>query len=113
MKTKRPFDLKRFIIATLRKASYRYGERYKALKLAKDFYGLYKCASCKKKFERKAIQVDHINPIVPISAWVFNWDDYIERMFCSADNLQVLCKPCHKQKTQKENKIRKKANEKI
>jgi len=29
-------------------------------------------------------------------------------LYCEADNLQVLCKPCHKQKTAEERKERKK-----
>jgi hypothetical protein len=35
------------------------------------------------------------------------WDVYIDRMFCEIENLQVLCKPCHKIKTDQEKLERK------
>lgn len=67
----------------------------------------YKCASCKKHFLGTEVEVDHIIPVVDPFTGFTTWDDYINRLFCSADNLQVLCKPCHKKKSAKERKLRK------
>lgn len=52
------------------------------------------------------VQVDHIVPIVaPDVGWV-NLDSFAERLFCPTEGLQILCKPCHKLKTDSEKKIR-------
>jgi 5-methylcytosine-specific restriction endonuclease McrA len=67
----------------------------KTKRLAKHF----RCNECKRDFPQKSVQVDHINPVGSCSTW----DEYIERLFCEADNLQVLCKPCHKKKTNSDN----------
>jgi len=49
--------------------------------------------------------VDHIKPVVDPAVGFTTWDDYIERMFCEADNLQVLCKACHDAKSEEEKAI--------
>lgn len=36
-----------------------------------------------------------------------DWNIYIARMFCSIDDLQTLCKPCHHKKSKDENYERK------
>lgn len=47
--------------------------------------------------------IDHIESVVPVTGFD-NWQAYVDRLFCSAENLQVLCKePCHKEKSLKEN----------
>ena len=66
----------------------------------------YACAECKAYFPAKDVQVDHINPIVPTGGFT-TWDDLIENLFCEADQMQCLCKPCHKIKTKQENTTRK------
>lgn len=63
----------------------------------------YKCAMCGKAFPQNQVQVDHISPVVPASGFT-TWDKFIERLFCEKDNLQVLCKACHKKKTKKDRK---------
>lgn len=68
-------------------------------KLAKH----YTCAECGKQFPAKDVQVDHIDPIIPLSGFV-SWDETIERMLCEKDGLQVLCSDCHKKKTLEERK---------
>lgn len=66
----------------------------------------YKCACCTEEFTLKEIEVDHIEPVIPETG--FNtWDEFIERLFCPAENLQVLCKTCHKKKSKEENNKRK------
>lgn len=46
-----------------------------------------------------AVQIDHITPIAINSE---SWDDYINRLLCPVEELQVLCKACHKIKTKEE-----------
>ena len=66
----------------------------------------YTCAECKLEFPAKEVQVDHIDPVVVPSEGFVSWDKFISRLFCDKQNLQVLCKPCHKNKTAEEKKER-------
>lgn len=103
---------KGFITSTLRSGFRRWGPKYDVLKNAATGRKLnkksgrlanhYRCAQCEKDFPQSGVQVDHIEPIGSCKSW----DEFIERLFCEADNLQVLCKACHKKKTKKENKKR-------
>lgn len=102
---------KSFITSVLRAGSRKWPPKYECLaeayedtrinektgRLAKH----YKCAKCKKLFTSTNVQVDHIEPIVGPEGFV-SWDQFIERLFCSTDNLQVLCVPCHADKSKKE-----------
>ena len=75
----------------------------------------YICSQCggKAKAQRSKFypqaHVDHIDPVVPIGTSFddMSWDHFIERLFCEASNLQVLCADCHKTKTLAENRQRK------
>ena len=71
---------------------------------------MYRCAACGIAFPAAQVQVDHIDPIIPIgtAAKDMSWDTIIDRIFCSADNLQVLCKSDHKQKSAAEMRERRK-----
>lgn len=63
----------------------------------------YQCATCKKWFAEKNINVDHIQPAGSLN----NAQDlpaFVETLFCEVDNLQVLCSSCHNIKTQLEKK---------
>jgi 5-methylcytosine-specific restriction endonuclease McrA len=62
----------------------------------------YQCALCEKEFPLRSVQVDHVKPIVSLSKGFVSWDDFIDKLFCEAKNLQVLCKPCHSVKTKGE-----------
>jgi len=68
----------------------------------------YKCAKCKKHFVAADVQVDHILPVVSTTEGFVRWDLFIDSIFCEIENLQVLCKPCHKVKTELEKAERKK-----
>jgi hypothetical protein len=61
----------------------------------------YQCNHCKKWYAAKNVNVDHIYP-----AGELNCSDdlpgFIERLFCEAQSLQVLCLDCHDVKTQNE-----------
>lgn len=61
----------------------------------------YKCAECKKWHKAKDVSVDHIVPAGSLNTY----DDlvpFVQRLFCSVEGLQVLCRTCHNTKTQQE-----------
>lgn len=105
-----------FIKSALRAASLKWPPRWQVLKEA--FVGIkentktkrkakhYKCAKCKKDFPTSEVEVNHKVSVVPFEG-ITSWDIVIERMFCEADGLEVLCKPCHKTVTQQEREQRK------
>lgn len=82
----------------------------------------YRCAICKELFPQKYVQVDHINPAIPL--WKkeieMTYDELVRGIICDNFNLQVVCSTpmkdnnglssCHKKKTDEENWIRKKIN---
>ena len=82
------------VISALRRLWMRDPNRYKCLSNARKSRGIYVCALCKNEFGCKEVQVDHIQPIGKFT----NWEQFIIRLFCELDNLQVLCKGCHKTK---------------
>jgi len=111
VRTKKPLDpVKQFrdwMKNTLRRAFFRYWERTKALQAARVDRGLYRCAACLKVDKIKGHHIDHIDPVVDPKVGFIGWDEYIKRLFCSASNLQLLCKACHDIKTDKERQERK------
>lgn len=110
-KKKKEINLKSWVIQRLRGQSYKWPERQKALIAARVDRGLYKCAHCEGVFGRKEVQVDHIKPVVPLTGWD-SFDGFITRLFCKAEEFQILCSiPCHSTKTTTEDTIRAKNNE--
>lgn len=53
------------------------------------------------------VWVDHKDPVVPLDRYP-NWDEFINRLFCSADNFEILCSDCHQTKSKAENAERRK-----
>jgi 5-methylcytosine-specific restriction endonuclease McrA len=125
--TSENFDLRSFIVKELRRAfkrapMYREAkakakeEYFEKSKNGKDLRRVrFKCAECGRSFvDRKGaknIAVDHINPVIDLKEGWVNYEVYVKRLFCSMDNLQVLCnykgeidgvKSCHKIKTANE-----------
>jgi 5-methylcytosine-specific restriction endonuclease McrA len=107
-----PARFKGFVTSALRTASRRWPPKFEALKKAlvgkkvnkktNKLANHYKCASCRQLFTSTDVQVDHISPVVdPVKGFV-SWDVFIDRLFCEEDNYQVLCKPCHAEKTKAE-----------
>jgi len=99
---------KSFITSLLRKGTMKWAPKNEVLKVSRTSKGIYLCAGCKEevpvtvKVGGKRVRnvfVDHIEPIVDPTLGFTTWDDYIERMFCEAHNLQTLCKSCHDAKT--------------
>lgn len=105
-KRNKSFNLWAFCKKILRK----YSRRNPAFALTKERArikrGFYICNICKKEQDSKNIEVDHISPVSPVEETKLTLDEYAIRLYCSADNLQVLCKPCHLAKTTIENELR-------
>jgi 5-methylcytosine-specific restriction endonuclease McrA len=112
--------LKSFITSALRGAFRRFPTKYECLKSA--FVGKkiniktnrvsahYLCQGCHEEYPTSEVQVDHISPIVDPEIGFISWDEFIKNLFCPVDNLQVLCKSCHSEKTKDENNKRKKSH---
>ena len=94
-----------FLRSNLRLAWRKWPPRAQALKAARRPYmgeskrqkWWYVCAACNHYFKGTDVEVDHIIPCGSMKSW----DDlrgFVQRMFCEADGLQILCKPCHKAK---------------
>lgn len=66
------------------------------------------CPSCNKYEAISNMQVDHILPIVPLNKTLedMSWDEVINNIWCVIDNLQAICKSCHKLKSKEEAKQR-------
>ena len=96
----------------LRSGSRKWPPKYETLNLAKTEKKInpasgrlaqhYKCNACKEEFTSANVQVDHKKPVVNPKLGFTTWDDYVDALFCEKNNLQVLCKECHKEKTKKE-----------
>jgi hypothetical protein len=107
-----PAKFKSWIISLLRRGTMRWPPRNECLNEAKTKKKInkktnrlaqhYKCKGCGKEFPLKEVCVDHIEPVVDVNRGFVSWDEYIERMFCSKEKLQVLCSTCHDEKTAKE-----------
>lgn len=58
------------------------------------------CNVCKKLEAKSYMEVDHVDPKIPIysSFEDMSLDIYIDRTWCAENNLQAICPPCHRQK---------------
>lgn len=94
----------------LRQMVYFWPPRTKAIQKATTRRGYRLCAKCKLEFNHKECEVDHKQPVSPIDGSQDiedpDWNVYVERLFITK-GWQVLCKPCHKDKSEDENRIRK------
>jgi formylmethanofuran dehydrogenase subunit E len=101
-----------FIRSALRQAFNRYPAKFQARKAAertvtgKRHKYEYKCEGCGDWFMGKEVQVDHIEPAGTLKKYE-DLPAFCEKLFCEADGMQVLCKPCHQTKTNDERKSRK------
>jgi hypothetical protein len=106
-----------FIKSALRAASSRWGPKWQVKKKARKARGIYECAGYgrkshnvpaslpapvgKKRRVDNAV-VDHIHPVIDPDIGFTSWDSLVDRMFCEADGLQILCHECHSAKTKDE-----------
>lgn len=66
----------------------------------------YQCSACTEWIKSTAISVDHIVPVIGVDEGFVDWNEFISRLFCGEDNLQVVCDTCHKTKTNTERNAR-------
>jgi 5-methylcytosine-specific restriction endonuclease McrA len=103
-----------FIRSVLRAASNKYPPKYEAKKNARRKYEgddkrvkwEYQCYKCRDWFKDKQTQIDHIIPVGSLRCY----DDlsgFVARMFCGVDGFGVICKECHKKKTNQERLVKK------
>lgn len=102
---------KEFIIAALRKASYRWPARYDALKESRCAPGLHRCAKCPSIIRTNETKKDHVRPVVRPEQGFISLDIYAHNLLGGPGSIQVLCKECHSKKTKAENKKRKEARD--
>ena len=101
-----------FIRSALRRAWNKYPNKFKVLAQARrrkcnakgNQKYEYKCASCKHYFAAKNVSVDHIQSAGSLRSYN-DLPDFVAKLFCDVDNLQVLCFRCHKEKTNLERGI--------
>jgi len=121
MRKKKQPNLKTWLVPKLRRHSFSWKPRKDAMKkyrvelppkLKKDGTPgkkpqvRYRCNHCSEVFKTADIVLDHVIPVVePKIGWK-NWDAFIESLFCDEAGFQVLCNPCHDEKTHEENEIR-------
>lgn len=109
---------KAFVVSVLRSGTRRWPPKYQAKDLAKTERKInpksgklaqhYKCASCQGEFTSTNVEVDHVKPVIDPAIGFTTWDNFIAALYCDIDNLQVLCVPCHKEKSLNERKKNKK-----
>lgn len=123
-----PAKIKNLIKKYLRNASLKSPYNNLTKERAKVDSALYSCEKCgkycyegvsNKNYEalvkkypkhnvvREKVQVDHLDAVIAPEIGFVDWNTYIERLFVTDDKMQCLCPSCHKEKSAKENEIRK------
>lgn len=109
-KAKKAWNWQKYIFAAARKTWRWSPARREVLKAAKhgEFY---RCNACRKYVDK--VEIDHIQEVTDPTTGFTTWDSYFDRLFCPIDNLQALCPPCHKMKTQQMSKLRRESKKKL
>ena len=87
-------------------------ERREAKTRARVSRGVYQCEQCHRQTGPKGVDVDHWHEPPGATPGSRNakledtWDEFIRKLFCPTENLVVLCKICHREKTKKESQAR-------
>ncbi len=68
-----------------------------------------RCELCQSLTPTYLINVDHIDPLIPIDSHFedMSLDVVADRLWCDPSNLQGICEECHDLKTAAENEARK------
>jgi hypothetical protein len=91
------------------------------MKKAKVGHGVYHCSGCNCNVpvsivvngkRIKNVFVDHLLPIVDPAVGFVSWDEFISRLYCEEDNLQLLCGSCHDKKSFEETQVAKERRKK-
>lgn len=59
--------------------------------------------------------LDHKTSVIPLEGFTrgsWDWDEFINRLFCEEEEFQLLCSDCHDIKTKLEDEIRKEYRQK-
>lgn len=62
----------------------------------------YLCNVCNTYVGSTHVSVDHIVPVISVDEGFQDWNEFVARLFCGANNLQIICDFDHNLKTQKE-----------
>jgi 5-methylcytosine-specific restriction endonuclease McrA len=105
-----------FITSTLRAGARRWQPKYDTLNSTKTEKKInpasgrlaqhFRCSLCFNEVVQKEMEVDHIKPAIDPKKGFISWDSFINNLFCEKENLQAICKVCHKEKTLKEKQER-------
>ena len=93
-----------FVRGNLRKASMKWAPINQVKSAARVRRGVYKCDGCGaegpasvridgKKYNNAV--VDHIKPIIDPEQGFVSWDEFINKLFCEKEEVQLLCHKCH------------------
>ena len=66
----------------------------------------YQCKKCRQWYKSDQVNVDHIEQAGSLRSYE-DLPRFVETLFCEQDNLQVLCKSCHDEKTKLEIQLKK------
>ena len=89
-----------FVRSALRKAWVKWPPRFNVIKESrravknKRHKWEVRCAVCKKWWQLKHIQVDHIEPVGTLKKYE-HLPDFVRKLFVSSDKLRTVCKGCH------------------
>lgn len=95
-----------FASAALRRVSHLWPGRSEAERASRVSRGVYQCGKCKVEGKRANYQMDHIDPVKPISGDNGTLDEEAARLLVYKSGWMLLCKSCHATKTATENAIR-------
>ena len=120
------------IISSLRKLSFTYSPRNDAKKVQKKGPNTFECEHCQvwvyegtrdiaKQLEildceppngliKGKVCLDHKSSVIPLEGFTrgsWDWDEFINRLFCEQEGFQTLCSSCHDIKTSLEDEMRK------
>jgi 5-methylcytosine-specific restriction endonuclease McrA len=104
---------RKFAENALRRGAFKWPPRYMAKVDARVARGKYRCAKCSGVFRDKEGEVDHLDPVVNPLKGQESLDIYADRLLADSGGWQWLCKPCHQDKSQRENEVRREVKKNI